>query len=134
MFSDGLTCWSKGELGDWASLEGMTEVDAESRFWAGMSLSYNPDSDVDPPPITFAILGQILRYSRSYNYRVCEWRPCHFAVAGVLENWGAPVFIDHVMGVGIHDLLARMESRPLSAIGDNDIFCSSLTACHGMRF
>ena len=100
----------------------MTEVDASHRLWAGMSLSYNPDSDVDPPPNTFAILGHILHFPRPYNYRVCGWRPSHFAVSGVLGNWGVPVFSDQVMYLGIPDLLVRMESHPLASIGDKHIF------------
>ena len=100
----------------------MAEVDDASRLWAGVTSSYNPDSEVTPPPNTFALLGHILHFFRSYNYRVREWRPSNFAVAIVIENWGVPVFIDQVLDSGIHDLLVRRSPRPLSLLGDKDIF------------
>ena len=87
-----------------------------------MSLPYNPESGTEPPPNTFALLGQVLRFFRSYNYRFCEWRPSHFAAAGVLGNWGVPVFSEQVLGASIRDLLVRRASHPLALIGDKDIF------------
>lgn len=41
-FADGLARWPQSELGDWAPREDMAEVDAVTRLWAGMALSYNP--------------------------------------------------------------------------------------------
>ena len=90
MYADGLTRWPHSQLEDWVSIDGIMQVDAASRLWAGMSPSHNPDADVSPPPNTFALLGNIMRFFRPYNYRVCEWRPSHYAVASILENWGAP--------------------------------------------
>ena len=52
MFANGLTKWSKIELEGWLAQEGAAQVDASSRLWAEMSLSYNPDRNVDPPPPT----------------------------------------------------------------------------------
>ena len=40
----------------------------------------------------------------------------------MLGNWGVPVFSDQILGVGIHDFLARRDSQPISVIGDKDIF------------
>ena len=122
IFADGVTRRPHVKLADWASHEGMTQVAASPRLWAGMSLSYNPDMDVNPPPNTFALIGHILHFLRPYNYRVCDWRPSHFALASVLEYWGVPVFIDQILAVGIRDFLVRLESHPISSIGRNDIF------------
>ena len=44
VISDGLTRWSQVELDDWAAQEGMAEVDALSRLWEGLALSYNPNA------------------------------------------------------------------------------------------
>ena len=79
-YADGLTRRPHPQLEDWVTSEGMSQVDAASRLWAGMSLSYNPDAEASPPPNTFALLGNILHFFRSYNYRVCEWRPIRYAV------------------------------------------------------
>ena len=49
IFADGLTRWSHTDLDEWVPREGMAQVDAASRLWAGMALSCNPDMDVDPP-------------------------------------------------------------------------------------
>ena len=127
---DGLTRWPHTDLNDWASHEGMTQIDGASRLWAGMGLSYNPDADGESPPNTFALLGYVLHFLRSYNYRVCEWRPSHFAGADILENWGVPVFSDQIPDVAARDILVRRSSHPLSPIGDKDIviligYCSS---------
>ena len=100
LFADGLTRWANREIDERASRDGMTHIDATARLWAGMSLSYNPDLYLGPPPNNFAPIGQILRFFRSCNYRVCEWRPIHFAASNVLENWGVPVFGDHLLDVG----------------------------------
>ena len=133
-YADGLTRWSHPQLEDWVSSEGMTQVDADSRLWEGMSLSYNPDAEASPPHNTYiALLGDIMHFFRSYNYRVCEWRPSHYVVASILENWGSPVYSDRILDIAIHDLLARRASRPMSVIGANDIFlliwyCSSWAA------
>ena len=102
--ADGLTRWSHTEVENWASPERMTQIDGVTRLWAGMGFSYNPDTNISPPPNTFALLGYILHFIRSYNYRVCDWRQSHYAVANVLGNWGVPVFPDQVLGVEIHDL------------------------------
>ena len=128
--ADGLTRWSHAELEDWVSQEGMAQIDGDIRLWAGMGLSYNPDTNSEPPPKTFALLGHILDFSRPYNYRVCEWRPSHYAVANVMGGWGIPVSPDQILGIATHDLLVRRASHPLSVIGDKDIFmligyCSS---------
>ena len=122
VFSDGITRWTQGELTDWAHVEGMVEVDAVSRLWANMALSYNPSTESEPLPNTFAILALVLHFFRAYNYRVCEWRPSHFAIASVLENWGVPVFSDQILDVHIHDLLVRNASHAFHLIGDKDIF------------
>ena len=132
MFADGLTRWSQVELDEWVSSEDMVEVDAVSRLWANMSLSYNPDSEATPPPTTFAISVHVLHFLRSYNYRVCECRPSHFAVAGVMGRWDVPVFSDQVLDAAIHDLLVSRASHPMELIGDIDIFlligfCASLS-------
>ena len=122
IFADGLTRWAQIELEDWVSQELMAQIDVAARLWAGMALSYNHDMDVAPPPNASAILWRILHFPRSYNYRVCEWRPIHLAVANVLGNRGVPVYIDQVLDIGVRDLRGSRNSRPLSVIGDKDIF------------
>ena len=121
-FADGITRWTQGELTDWATNEGMVEVDAVSRLWANMALPYNPGLGAASPPNTFAILGYVLHFYRAYNYRICEWRPSHFAIGSVLENWGVPVFSDQLLDVGVYELLVRRVSQSFSLIGDKDIF------------
>ena len=121
-YADGLTGWSRPQLEYWVSSEGMAHVDAASRLWEGMSLPYNLSTGESLPPITFSLLGHIMHFFRSYNYRVCEWRPSHYAVASVLENWGAPVYSDQILDIAVHDILVRRASRPMSVIGDSDIF------------
>ena len=76
----------------------------------------------EKPPNTFAILGRVLHFYRPYNYRICECRPVHYAVASVLGNWGVPVFSDHVLYMDMQNLLGRRVSHPPSAIGGDDIF------------
>ena len=99
----------------------MTQIDGAPRLWTGMGLSYNHDANSEPPPNTFAILGHVLHFLRSYNYRVCEWRPSHSPAGNVMGNWGVPVYSDQVLDIGVRDMLARRDSHPLSAIGDKDI-------------
>ena len=67
LFADGLTRWSDSELAVRVALEGMTQVDGAARLWAGMGLSYNPASECEPLPNTFALMGRILHFIRAYN-------------------------------------------------------------------
>lgn len=77
--------------------------------------------EVERPPNTFALIGQILHFLRSYDYMVCDGRPSHFASASFLENWDVPVFIDQLLDVGVRDFLARRVSHSLSVIRGDDI-------------
>ena len=49
VFPDGLTRWTQREIDDWAFQENMTYSDAPERLRSGMSLSYNPDLEVEKP-------------------------------------------------------------------------------------
>ena len=122
LFADGLTRGPPGEIDQWALAEGMAPVDAVAQLWAGMALSYNPAMGAIPTSNTSALLGNVLHFYKSYNYKICEWRPSHYAVAGICENWGIPVYSDHVMDMNIRNLLARRVSHPLSVVGEDDIF------------
>ena len=99
----------------------MTKIDPTTQLWAEMALSYDPSPDAERPPKTFALLGYVLHFYRAYNYRICEWRPGHYAVASVIENWGVPVFIDRIPDQDLHDRLSRRVSHSLPAIGEDDI-------------
>ena len=100
----------------------MTQVDATSQLWAEMSLSYNPDDEAEPPPNTFAIMGQVLHFYKSYNYKICEWRPGHYAVASVMGNWSIPVFCDQLVNLELYEHMSSRLSQPISVIGEEDIF------------
>ena len=130
LFPDGLTRWTPGEVELWVNSEGMTQIDATAQLWAAMELSYDLSPDAERPPNTFALLGHILHFCRSYNYRVCEWRPFHYSVASVLGNWGVPVFSDQILDRDLHDLLARRSPHPLPVIWGDDIFFVDMVAYH----
>ena len=121
LFADGLTRWAPGEVDQWAKSEGTTPIDAAAKLWAEMALSYNPDMVADRQPSTFALLGHIAHLYKSYDYKISERRPIHYAVASVLGIWGAPAFSDQVLDVDIQNMLARRFSHPLSAIGEDDV-------------
>ena len=92
IFADGMARWGPGEVEQWAKSEGMTPIGATAQLWAEMELSYNPDMDAEQPPNTFALLGRILHFYKSYDYKICEWRPSHYSVAIVLGTWGYSCF------------------------------------------
>ena len=110
-------------LEDWVSSEGMKQVDAASGLGKACQCpTTRTDVKASPSPNAFALLGRIPHFFRSCNYRVCEWRPSHYDVASILENWGFPVYSDQILDIAIHDILARRASLPMSVIYDNDIF------------
>ena len=139
LFEDGLAPWSRREIGDWSSQGGATRIEATPQSWEGMALPYGPIVGIGHHTNTFSILGNALNPPpRSYNYRVCEWRPSHYAVSGVLGNWAYPLSVITYSMYGVRDLLVSRPSRPLSVIGGKDIFtfmgfCDEWGAIHDFR-
>ena len=122
LLADGLKRWTQYAIDDPPPREGMTHIDATAHLWDGVALSYNPNLGDAPLPNPFSIMWHVIRFSRHYNYRACEWRPGHCASGSLLGNWGVPVFSDQVLDIGAHELLARRVSHTLSVTGDVDIF------------
>ena len=122
IIADGLARWSTEETKRWSVSESMTQVEPTAQLWTDMALPYDPTDESASLPNTFALLSSVLHFYKSHNYKICEWRPGHYAVAGVLENWGVPVFSDQVMNPELHEHLSRRVAQPFREIQTDDIF------------
>ena len=120
--ADGLTRRSQHGVDAWSTREGMTRVNAGEKLWGNMTLSQDPILMVEHTPNPRAMIGRILRSPRHYNRGICECRPSNYDVAGILENWGIPVFCDHVIESASYDLPERRAPHPVPVIGDKDVF------------
>ena len=74
------------------------------------------------PPNNFTMISLILYYPGAYNHRAFERRPSLYAVSGILENLGPPVFCDQAAESQIYDLVARGSPQSASTIGCRDMY------------
>ena len=123
IFSEGITRWSQNTLGSWSTQEGMSSVNAADQFWVHLPIPFNTHPLAPIVPGTFAMFFEVLLFSqRFFRYRVREWRPINYVLAGILENWGVPVFFDHLIERDVYDILIRNTLHPVLPIDDRDIF------------
>ena len=100
----------------------MTIVDPTEEMRRDMALSYNATPLVPTIPNAFALLADVVHFSPRYNHRAFEWRPSHYAVAGILANWGFPALCAQMLERRAYEMLVRKTTHGISLIQGRDVY------------